>query len=122
MVEEKKLFKEVGEMNFPALETQVLEFWKRESIFQKSDRKPAPRGEFVFYEGPPTAIGLPAMHPVLARSFKDLFPRYRTMRGYHVTRKGGWDTHGLPVEIAVEKRLGVLGRKALSREEIAEFN
>ncbi|MCL6567348.1 MAG: isoleucine--tRNA ligase [Meiothermus silvanus] len=116
------MFKEVGEMNFPALETQVLEFWKRESIFQKSDRKPAPRGEFVFYEGPPTANGLPAMHHVLARSFKDLFPRYRTMRGYHVTRKGGWDTHGLPVEIAVEKRLGVLGRKALSREEIAEFN
>ncbi|MER3480840.1 MAG: isoleucine--tRNA ligase [Meiothermus sp.] len=122
MVEERKLFKDVGEMNFPALEAGVLEFWKREDIFRKSDQKAAPRGEFVFYEGPPTANGLPAMHHVLARSFKDLFPRYKTMRGYHVTRKGGWDTHGLPVEIAVEKRLGVLGRKALSREEIAEFN
>ncbi|WP_199489386.1 MULTISPECIES: isoleucine--tRNA ligase [unclassified Meiothermus] len=116
------MFKEVGEMNFPALEVQVLEFWKRENIFQKSATKPAPQGEFVFYEGPPTANGLPAMHHVLARSFKDLFPRYKTMQGFHVTRKGGWDTHGLPVEIAVEKRLGVLGRKALSREEIAEFN
>ncbi|RIH90202.1 Isoleucine--tRNA ligase [Calidithermus terrae] len=122
MVEEKKLFREVGEPNFPRLEAEVLEFWKRESVFEKSESKPAPKGEFVFYEGPPTANGQPAMHHVLARSFKDLFPRYKTMQGFHVTRKGGWDTHGLPVEIAVEKRLGVLGRKALSREEIAEFN
>lgn len=121
MVEEKKLFNEVTETNFPKLEEAVLAFWRENSIFAKSDQKPAPRGEFVFYEGPPTANGKPAMHHVLARSFKDIFPRYKTMQGYHVTRKGGWDTHGLPVEIAVEKKLGVLGRKSLDREEIAEF-
>ena len=121
MVDEKKLFKEVGSADFPGLESGVLVFWKEQGIFEKSEEKPAPEGEFVFYEGPPTANGKPAMHHVLARSFKDLFPRYKAMRGFHVTRKGGWDTHGLPVEIAVEKKLGVLGRKALSRDEIAEF-
>ena len=121
MVEEKKLFKEVAGADFPGLESSILSFWKEHRIFEKSEEKPAPEGEFVFYEGPPTANGKPAMHHVLARSFKDLFPRYKAMRGYHVTRKSGWDTHGLPVEIAVEKKLGVLGRKALSRDEIAEF-
>jgi isoleucyl-tRNA synthetase len=121
MVEEKKLFQEVTETNFPKLEEAVLAFWRENQIFAKSDQKAAPKGEFVFYEGPPTANGKPAMHHVLARSFKDIFPRYKTMQGYHVTRKGGWDTHGLPVEIAVEKKLGVLGRKALSNQEIAEF-
>ena len=121
MVEERKLFREVTEANFPKLEEAVLAFWRENQIFAKSDRKSAPKGEFVFYEGPPTANGKPAMHHVLARCFKDIFPRYKTMQGYHVTRKGGWDTHGLPVEIAVEKKLGVLGRKALKYEEIAEF-
>ena len=121
MVEERKLFREVTEANFPKLEEAVLAFWRENHIFAKSDRKSAPKGEFVFYEGPPTANGKPAMHHVLARCFKDIFPRYKTMQGYHVTRKGGWDTHGLPVEIAVEKKLGVLGRKALKYEEIAEF-
>jgi len=121
MVEERKLFQKVTEANFPKLEEAVLAFWRENQIFAKSDRKSAPKGEFVFYEGPPTANGKPAMHHVLARCFKDVFPRYKTMQGYHITRKGGWDTHGLPVEIAVEKKLGVLGRKALKREEIAEF-
>lgn len=121
MVEEKKLFQEVTESNFPKLEEAVLAFWREQQIFAKSDQKAAPKGEFVFYEGPPTANGKPAMHHVLARSFKDIFPRYKTMQGYHVTRKGGWDTHGLPVEIAVEKKLGVLGRKTLNSQEIAEF-
>lgn len=122
MVEEKKPFQAVGEPNFPKLEEEVLRFWQENHIFVKSDQKEAPKGEFVFYEGPPTANGQPAMHHVLARAFKDIFPRYKTMRGYHVTRKGGWDTHGLPVEIAVEKKLGVLGRKSLTPEQIAEFN
>ncbi|GIW35566.1 isoleucine--tRNA ligase [Meiothermus sp.] len=121
MVEEKKLFQEIKETNFPQLEENILAFWRDNHIFAKSDQKSAPKGEFVFYEGPPTANGKPAMHHVLARSFKDIFPRYKTMQGYHVTRKGGWDTHGLPVEIAVEKKLGVLGRKTLNRDEIAEF-
>ncbi|HWG84927.1 MAG TPA: isoleucine--tRNA ligase, partial [Deinococcales bacterium] len=88
-----------------------------------TSERPAARGEYVFFEGPPTANGRPALHHILARAFKDLFPRHRVMKGYHVTRKGGWDTHGLPVEIAVEKKLGMLGRSHdRSRAELEEFN
>lgn len=108
---------------FQDLERGVLDFWARERVFERTQERRPGQPEFVFYEGPPTANGRPALHHVLARSFKDLFPRYKTMRGYHVTRKGGWDTHGLPVEISVEKRLGWLGRNhGASREELEEFN
>ena len=94
-------------VNFPQLETSVLDFWKQRDIIQRSmtEREGAP--SYVFYEGPPTANGLPGIHHVLARVFKDLFPRYKTMRGYHCLRRGGWDTHGLPVELEVEKELGL---------------
>jgi isoleucyl-tRNA synthetase len=109
--------------NYKEVESKVLEFWKSQNIFAQSEAKPATKGEFVFYEGPPTANGQPAMHHVLARAFKDLFPRFKTMRGFHVTRKGGWDTHGLPVEIAVEKKLGLTGRNhGATRAEMEEFN
>jgi isoleucyl-tRNA synthetase len=104
-------FTEVSpQVNYATLEREVLEFWQTHNTFQKTEQKPAPAGEFVFYEGPPTANGQPAMHHVLARAFKDIFPRFKIMNGYHVTRKGGWDTHGLPVEISVEKKLGMKGR------------
>ncbi len=107
--------------DYPALEAGILAFWQARKFFERTQEKEGP--EFVFYEGPPTANGQPALHHVLARSFKDLFPRYKTMRGYHVTRKGGWDTHGLPVEISVEKKLGWLGRNhGASRGELEEFN
>ncbi|MCY1702223.1 isoleucine--tRNA ligase [Deinococcus sp. SL84] len=109
--------------NYAALEAEMLQRWKDEKVFEQTQRREAPKGDFVFYEGPPTANGLPALHHVLARAFKDLFPRYRVMQGYHVTRKGGWDTHGLPVEISVEKKLGLQGRNhGASREELEEFN
>ena len=78
--------------------------------------------EFVFYEGPPTANGKPGSHHVLSRIFKDIFPRYRTMCGYHVPRKAGWDTHGLPVELEVEKQLGISGKKDIEKIGIARFN
>ena len=100
------MFKPVSsKLNVTALEEGVLKFWKTRKIFEKttSQRKGAP--EYVFYEGPPTANGKPGVHHVLARAFKDMFPRYKIMRGYHVSRRGGWDTHGLPVEIEVEKKL-----------------
>lgn len=121
---QKPMFDPVAaQTSYRDVEARVLEFWKSEKIFEQSEVKPAPEGDFVFYEGPPTANGLPAMHHVLARAFKDIFPRYRTMCGYHVTRKGGWDTHGLPVEIAVEKKLGLSGRNhGASRAELEEFN
>ncbi|HEX2863308.1 MAG TPA: isoleucine--tRNA ligase, partial [Deinococcales bacterium] len=117
-------FKEVNpQADFAAVEREILAFWKRERVFERSLEKPAPSGDWVFFEGPPTANGMPAIHHVLARAFKDLFPRWRTMQGYRVGRKGGWDTHGLPVEIAVEKKLGILGRSHdRSHEELEEFN
>ena len=96
--------------------------WKDEQIFAKTLAKAAPAGEFVFFEGPPTANNVPHVGHVVTRVIKDLFPRYRTMRGYHVARKAGWDTHGLAVEIEVEKRLGFSGKQQIEAYGIAEFN
>uniref|UniRef100_A0A7C4M2J7 Isoleucine--tRNA ligase n=1 Tax=candidate division CPR3 bacterium TaxID=2268181 RepID=A0A7C4M2J7_UNCC3 len=115
-------------VSFPELEKEILEFWEKEKIFKKSLEKEAPQGTYVFYEGPPTANGKPGLHHVLARAFKDVMPRYKTMCGYNVPRKAGWDTHGLPVEIEVEKRLGINGKqdiekiKSTPEESIIEFN
>ncbi|MES2930683.1 MAG: class I tRNA ligase family protein [Patescibacteria group bacterium] len=103
-------------------EETVLEFWKDQDIFNKTLAKESPQGEFVFYEGPPTANGKPGIHHLEARAFKDAIPRYKTMRGYHVRRKGGWDTHGLPVELQVEKKLGLNSKKMIEEYGIAKFN
>src|SRR4249920_620056 len=103
-------------------EEKILEFWKKNEIFKKSLNKKAPKGEFTFFEGPPTANGRPGIHHLEARAFKDAIPRYRTMRGYHVRRKGGWDTHGLPVELQVEKKLGLNSKKEIEEYGIAKFN
>src|SRR5574343_418358 len=103
-------------------EEKVLEFWQENKIFEKSLEKESPKGEYVFYEGPPTANGKPGIHHLEARAFKDVIPRYKTMMGYHVRRKGGWDTHGLPVELQVEKKLGLTSKKAIEEYGIAKFN
>jgi isoleucyl-tRNA synthetase len=104
-------------------EEKILEFWKENDIFEATlSRKENPEGEFVFYEGPPTANGKPGIHHLEARAFKDAIPRYKTMRGYHVRRKGGWDTHGLPVELQVEKALGLNSKKAIEEYGIEKFN
>ena len=103
-------------------EERILAFWKEQKIFEKTLEKPAPNGEFVFYEGPPTANAAPALHHLEARAFKDIIPRYKTMRGFHVRRKGGWDTHGLPVELQIEKKLGLKSKKEIEKYGIAEFN
>ena len=108
--------------SFPVLEQQVLERWRERDVFQESLRRREGAERFVFYEGPPTANGRPGSHHVLARVFKDIFPRFKTMQGFHVPRKGGWDTHGLPVEIAVEKQLGFKGKADIEAFGIAEFN
>ncbi len=105
-----------------ALEAEVLAFWKRERIFERSLEESAGRPEFVFFEGPPTANGTPHNGHVLTRVIKDLFPRYRTMRGYHVRRKAGWDTHGLPVEVEVEKNLGIHGKEAIEAYGLEAFS
>ena len=109
-------------VDFPALDARILAFWKEHRIFEKSleGRDDAPL--YVFYEGPPTANGRPGAHHVISRIFKDLFPRYKTMRGYRVPRKAGWDTHGLPVELEVERRLGIDGKRQIEAYGVAEFN
>ncbi len=109
------------ELDFPKEEREVLRFWQSRGIFEKTLTKPAPRGPFVFYEGPPTANGLPHNGHVLTRVIKDLFPRYKTMRGWSVPRKAGWDTHGLPVEVEVEKELRIHGKAAIEQYGVEPF-
>ncbi|MEU7371849.1 isoleucine--tRNA ligase [Streptomyces hygroscopicus] len=111
-----------AQVDLPALEHAVLDFWQENKIFARSLEQSEGRPEWVFYEGPPTANGMPGAHHIEARVFKDVFPRFRTMRGYHVDRKAGWDCHGLPVELAVEKELGFNGKKDIEAYGIAEFN
>ncbi|HUQ30090.1 MAG TPA: class I tRNA ligase family protein [Candidatus Paceibacterota bacterium] len=103
-------------------EEETLLFWNTHNIFQKTLEKKAPKGEFVFYEGPPTANGKPGIHHLESRAFKDAIPRYKTMRGYHVARRAGWDTHGLPVELEVEKELKFSGKKDIEAYGVAAFN
>ncbi|MBC7265090.1 MAG: isoleucine--tRNA ligase [Chloroflexi bacterium] len=117
------VFQEVStKLNFPELEEKVLRFWQEHHTFRKSMDVRAGAQPFVFYEGPPTANGLPGIHHVLGRVYKDTIPRYQTMKGRYVLRKGGWDTHGLPVEIEVEKELGFSGKQAIEEYGVAEFN
>ena len=109
-------------LDAPELERGIRAFWQRERVFERSLERPAPKGRWVFYEGPPTANGPPGVHHVLSRAFKDVFPRFKTMQGHRVSRKGGWDTHGLPVEIAVEQELGFTNKQQIEDYGIAAFN
>jgi isoleucyl-tRNA synthetase len=106
----------------PALELEVLERWRERDVFAESLRAREGAERWVFYEGPPTANGPPGSHHVLSRVFKDIYPRYKTMRGHLVERKGGWDCHGLPVEIAVEQELGIKSKAEVEEYGIGEFN
>lgn len=110
------------QVDFPELEQEMLALWNRVGAFQKSVENRPKDNPFVFYEGPPTANGRPGFHHALARAFKDLIPRYKTMRGYRVERKGGWDCHGLPVELEVEKELGLSGKNDIEEYGVEEFN
>jgi isoleucyl-tRNA synthetase len=108
--------------DLPAIEREVLARWREGRIFERTLAQTAGGKPWTFYEGPPTANGMPGVHHVEARVFKDLFPRFKTMQGFHVPRQGGWDCHGLPVEVAVEQELGVSGKKEIEAYGIAEFN
>jgi isoleucyl-tRNA synthetase len=110
------------QVDLPALEHEILARWRQRDVFARSLRQTAAGPQWTFYEGPPTANGRPGTHHVEARVFKDLFPRYKTMRGHHVPRRAGWDCHGLPVELEVEKRLGFSGKQDIEAYGIAEFN
>ena len=108
--------------SFPDLEQEVLGRWRERDVFRESVRRRQGAEPWVFYEGPPTANGRPGAHHVLARVFKDIYPRYKTMQGHVVERKGGWDCHGLPVEIAVQQELGITNKAEIEAYGIAEFN
>lgn len=130
MPSKKKRFAPVDpKAEFPKLEEKILDYWRENKTFEKSLEKTKDGKPYIFYEGPPTANGKPGIHHVLARSFKDLFPRYYTMKGEYSLRKGGWDTHGLPVELEVEKELGISRKKDIEnivqgdkKASIAKFN
>src|SRR4051812_10292419 len=108
--------------SFPKLEEQVLTRWRERDVFAESLRRREGADRWVFYEGPPTANGRPGIHHVLARAFKDAVPRYQTMRGRRVPRKGGWDTHGLPVELEVERSLGLRSKPDIEAYGVEAFN
>lgn len=117
------MFKPVSaKLNVNEMEEGILKYWKEKDIFQKSTDNRAGKKEFIFFEGPPTANGKPGVHHVLSRSFKDVVLRYRTMQGCHISRRGGWDTHGLPVEIEVEKKLGFTNKQQIEDFGIDKFN
>jgi isoleucyl-tRNA synthetase len=109
-------------IDLPAMEREILQRWRNGKVFDRSLERTATGAIWTFYEGPPTANGMPGVHHIEARVFKDLFPRFKTMQGFHVPRQAGWDCHGLPVEVAVEKELGLSGKKDIEAYGIAAFN
>lgn len=116
------MYKEYKQLNLPEIGKEVLSRWKAEGIFEKSiSNRPASK-PYTFYEGPPSANGMPGIHHVMARSIKDIFCRYKTLKGYQVKRKGGWDTHGLPIELAVEKTLGITKEDIGVKISVEEYN
>ncbi|WP_422857994.1 isoleucine--tRNA ligase [Flagellimonas sp. S174] len=115
-------FAEYKGLDLPKVADEVLDFWKDQKIFEKSVSTRESRESYVFFEGPPSANGMPGIHHVMARTIKDIFPRYKTMKGFQVKRKAGWDTHGLPVELGVEKELGITKEDIGKKISIEEYN
>ena len=115
-------YKEFSGLNLPAIEQEILARWKNEQTFEKSISLREGRKPFVFYEGPPSANGMPGIHHVISRTLKDMVCRYKTMQGFQVKRKGGWDTHGLPVELGVEKELGITKEDIGKKISVEEYN
>ncbi len=115
-------FEEYKGLNLPKVAEEVLSYWKSNGIFEKSIASREGRDNYVFYEGPPSANGMPGIHHVMARTIKDIFPRYKTMKGFQVKRKAGWDTHGLPIELGVEKELGITKEDIGTKISVEEYN
>ncbi len=117
-----KQYREVKNLTQAQIENEIAQFWKSNAIFEKSIHEREGKTPYVFYEGPPSANGMPGIHHVLARTIKDIFCRFKTIQGYQVKRKGGWDTHGLPVELQVEKLLGITKKDIGTKISVAEYN
>jgi len=115
-------FTEYKGLNLPQVADEILAFWKENKVFEKSITEREGATPYIFFEGPPSANGLPGVHHVLARAIKDIFPRYKTMKGFQVKRKAGWDTHGLPVELGVEKELGITKEDIGTKITVEEYN
>ncbi|WP_318310723.1 isoleucine--tRNA ligase [Flagellimonas crocea] len=115
-------FAEYKGLDLPKVSENILDFWKDKQIFEKSVSTREGKESYVFYEGPPSANGMPGIHHVMARTIKDIFPRYKTMKGFQVKRKAGWDTHGLPVEIGVEKELGITKEDIGKKISVEDYN
>src|SRR3954469_1934699 len=115
-------YREFSGLNLPFIEKEILTKWKENNAFEKSVKLRDGAQPFVFYEGPPSANGMPGIHHVISRTLKDLVCRYKTMRGFQVKRKGGWDTHGLPVELGVEKELGITKEDIGEKISVEEYN
>ncbi|MCO6498725.1 MAG: isoleucine--tRNA ligase [Chitinophagaceae bacterium] len=118
----EKRYPEYQQLSLTTIADDILKFWDEEKIFEKSVTEKEGKDSFVFYEGPPSANGMPGIHHVISRTLKDLVCRYKTMRGYQVNRKGGWDTHGLPVELGVEKLLGITKEDIGKKISVEEYN
>ena len=118
----KAKFPEYKGLDLPKVAEEILTYWQENNIFEKSVTSRENAKPFVFFEGPPSANGLPGVHHVLARAIKDIFPRYKTMKGYQVKRKAGWDTHGLPIELGVEKELGITKEDIGQKISVEEYN
>jgi len=111
-----------SKVNLPQVEKNILSLWKEKNVFERSVESRRGNRRFVLYEGPPTANGSPGIHHVLSRVFKDVIPRYKAMKGYYTPRIGGWDTHGLPVELEVERELGFSGKADIEEYGVDRFN
>ena len=116
------MYKEHKHLQLPAVDAEIRQFWEDEKIFERSVEQRDPKHSFVFYEGPPSANGKPGIHHVMARTVKDLFCRYHTLKGFRVERKGGWDTHGLPIELQVEKEMGITKEDIGKKISVDEYN
>ena len=116
------MYNEYKQLNLPDIDREILEFWEKNDIFKKSVEQRDADNSFVFYEGPPSANGMPGIHHVMARAMKDIFCRYQTLKGKRVERKGGWDTHGLPIELQVEKELGIKKEDIGIKVSVDDYN
>lgn len=116
------MYPTLKQLNWPQIEAEILAFWEQESVFQQSVDQRADAPSFTFFEGPPSANGMPGIHHVMARAIKDIFCRYKTQQGFRVARKGGWDTHGLPIELQVEKRLGIKKEDIGTKISMEDYN